>query len=56
MGVYNTNVCIKSKPGFIGDSQCIDIECGDEIKAHLDVYSRTSDIAGYSVVELLQNL
>ncbi len=56
MGVHDTNILIQSKPGFIGDSQCIDIECGDEIKAHLDVYSRTSDIAGYSVVALLQNL
>lgn len=56
MGVHDTTILIQSKPGFIGDSQCIDIECGDEIKAHLDVYSRTSDIAGYSVVALLQNL
>ena len=56
MGVHDTNILIQSKPGFIGDSQCIDIECGDEIKAHLDVYSRTSDIAGYSVVALLQNI
>lgn len=56
MGVHDTSILIKSKPGFIGDSQCIDIECGDEIKAHLDVYSKTSDIAGYSVVALLQNL
>ncbi len=55
-GVHNTNILIKTKPDFVGDSQCIDIECGDEIKAHLDVYSRTSDIAGYSVVALLQNL
>jgi aspartate dehydrogenase len=56
MGVHDTSILIQSKPGFIGDSQCINIECGDEIKAHLDVYSRTSDIAGYSVVALLQNL
>lgn len=56
MGVFDTTILIQSKPGFVGDSQCIDIECGDEIKAHLDVYSRTSDIAGYSVVALLQNL
>lgn len=55
-GVHNTNILIKTKPDFVGDSQCIDIECGDEIKAHLDVYSKTSDIAGYSVVALLQNL
>lgn len=56
MGVYDTNIKIQTKPDFIGDSQCIDIECGDEIKAHLDVYSKTSDIAGYSVVALLNNL
>ena len=56
MGVHDTAILIQSKPGYVGDSQCIDIECGDEIKAHLDVYSRTSDIAGYSVVALLQNL
>lgn len=56
MGVHDTTILIQSKPGFVGDSQCIVIECGDEIKAHLDVYSRTSDIAGYSVVALLQNL
>lgn len=56
MGVHETEILIQTQPGFIGDSQCIDIECGDEIKAHLDVYSRTSDIAGYSVVALLRNL
>ena len=55
-GVHNTKIKIQTKPGFIGDSQCIDIECNDELKAHLDVYSKTSDIAGYSVVALLQNL
>lgn len=56
MGVHDTKILIKSLPDYIGDSQCIDIEVGDEIKAHLDVYSKTSDIAGYSVVALLQNL
>ena len=56
MGVHDTSILIKSEQGYVGDSQCIDIECGDEIKVHLDVYSRTSDIAGYSAVALLQNL
>lgn len=56
MGVHNTQITIQTKPNFIGDSQCIDIECNDCIKAHLDVYSKTSDIAGYSVVALLINL
>lgn len=55
-GVNDTKILIQTKPDFIGDSQCIDIECNDEIKAHLDVYSKTSDIAGYSVVALLRNL
>jgi len=56
MGVYDTRIKINAIPGYVGDSQCIDIECGDMVKAHLDVYSKTSDIAGYSVVALLQNL
>lgn len=55
-GVHDTKILIQTKPDFVGDSQCIDIECSDEIKAHLDVYSKTSDIAGYSVVALLRNL
>lgn len=56
MGVNDTQIEIKTEPSFTGDSQCIDIECNNEVKAHLDVYSKTSDIAGYSVVALLQNL
>lgn len=56
MGVHKTDILIQTKPSFVGDSQCIDIEVDDEIRAHLDVYSKTSDIAGYSVVALLQNL
>ncbi len=55
-GVHETRIKINAVPNYIGDSQCIDIECGDKIKAHLDVYSKTSDIAGYSVVALLINL
>ena len=45
-GVNDTRIKIISKPDFVGDSQCIDIECSDQIKCHLDVYSKTSDIAG----------
>ena len=56
MGVDDTIIKIQTKPNFVGDSQCIDFECGDEIKGHLDLYSKTSDIAGYSVVALLNNL
>jgi len=55
-GVHDTKIKIQTKKDFVGDSQCIDIECGENVKAHLDVYSKTSDIAGYSVVALLINL
>ncbi len=56
LGVHETKIKIQTEPDYIGDSQCIDIECGDEIKAHLDVYSKNPNIAGYSVVALLINL
>ena len=38
-----------------GDDHKITAE-GDGLKATVDVYSRVSDIAGWSVVALLQNL
>lgn len=46
---------ILSLPGFAGDDHCITAEI-DGIKAVVDVYSRTADIAGWSVVALLRNL
>lgn len=56
LGVHNTNIEIITKPNYIGDSQHIKASCGDDVKVSLDVYSSTSDIAGYSVVALLINL
>lgn len=46
---------ITSVPAFIGDDHAITAE-GDGVKALVDVYSATSDIAGWSVVALLRNL
>lgn len=46
---------IFSVPGFAGDDHCITAQI-DGVKATVDVYSRTADIAGWSVVELLRNL
>lgn len=46
---------IFSVPGFAGDDHCITAEI-DGVRATVDVYSRTSAIAGWSVVALLRNL
>lgn len=46
---------ITSVPGFIGDDHCITVGT-DGLKAVVDIYSATSDIAAWSVVALLRNL
>ena len=46
---------IFSVPGFVGDDHCITAEI-DGVKAVVDVYSGTAEIAGWSVVALLRNL
>ena len=46
---------ITSVEGFAGDDQCITMET-DGLKVTSDVYSRTAEIAGWSIVSLLQNL
>ena len=42
-------------PGFVGDDHCITVET-DGLKAVVDIYSATSDIAAWSVVALMRNL
>jgi aspartate dehydrogenase len=54
-GPERTTVAIQSVPGFEGDDHRIEV-IGDEIRVVLDIYSRTSAIAGWSVVALLRNL
>ena len=46
---------IFSMPGFTGDDHMITAEI-DGVKATVDIYSRTAEIAGWSVVALLRNL
>lgn len=54
-GVESTRVSINSVPGFVGDDHRIEVR-GEEVHAVVDIYSRTSAIAGWSVVALLRNL
>lgn len=54
-GAENTSVRIRSVPGFVGDDHRIEV-VGDEVRAVVDIYSKTSAIAGWSVVALLRNL
>lgn len=55
VGTNNINVSINSIPGYRGDKHCITMQ-SDEVTAQLDVYSKTSDIAGWSVVNTLRNI
>ena len=54
-GVEQTRVSINSVPGFAGDDHRIEVR-GEEVHAVVDIYSRTSAIAGWSIVALLRNL
>lgn len=47
---------INSVPGMTGDDYVIEAEVKEEgVKAVLNIYSRTAAIAGWSIVEVLQN-
>lgn len=54
-GPDSASAQIFSVPGFTGDDHCITAEI-DGVRATVDIYSRTSAIAGWSVVALLRNL
>ena len=54
-GVDGTRVSINSVPGFKGDDHRIEVK-GEEVHAVVDIHSRTSAIAGWSVVATLRNL
>ncbi|MBP2660412.1 MAG: Aspartate dehydrogenase [Firmicutes bacterium] len=53
-GPENTTMNIKAVPGFKGDEYKIEIQ-GEEVRIELNIYSRTSAIAAWSVIEVLQN-
>ena len=54
-GPGSTGATITSVPGFIGDDHMITAETAG-LKATVDIYSATSDIAAWSVVALMRNL
>lgn len=54
-GPENTDMEIFSVPGMTGDDHKITSSI-DGVHAVIDIYSRTSEIAGWSVVALLQNI
>ena len=45
---------IDAVPGFRGDEYKIEIK-GEEVRTELNIYSRTSKVAAWSVVAVLQN-
>ncbi|HCW54111.1 MAG TPA: aspartate dehydrogenase [Clostridium sp.] len=53
-GTENTDMDICVEPSFKGDEYDICVD-GEEVKAQLKIYSRTSKIAAWSVVEVLEN-
>lgn len=55
VGPSSINVSVNSIPGYIGDEHCIKVE-NHQVKAELKIYSSTSDIAGWSVVNTLRNI
>lgn len=55
VGVEKMQVTMQSTPGFIGDTQRVEIK-NDQVHAVVDVYSATSEIAGWSVVSTLLNI
>lgn len=52
VGPENMQVTMQSTPGFIGDTQRVEIR-NDQVHAVIEVYSATAKIAGWSVVNTL---
>lgn len=55
VGPENMQVSILSTPGFVGDIQKVEIK-NEQVHAVVEVYSSTSEIAGWSVVNTLINI
>ena len=55
VGPMNMQVSVTSTPGFVGDDHRIEIK-SDQVHAVIDVYSKTAQIAGWSVVNTLRNI
>ena len=54
-GPEKTRVSVTSTPGFAGDDHRIEVK-GPGVRAVVDIYSETSEIAGWSVVNTLRNI
>lgn len=54
-GPEEVKVSINSVPEFVGDEHRIEIE-SEQIRAVVEVYSKTAQIAGWSVVNTLRNI
>lgn len=55
VGPAAMHVRMLSTPGFVGDTQKVEIE-NEQVHAVIDVYSKTSDIAGWSAISVLRNI
>lgn len=55
VGPGNMQMSMQSTPGFTGDTQRVEIK-NDQVRAVIDVYSATAEIAGWSVVNTLLNI
>ncbi len=55
VGPMDMKVSVTSTPGYVGDDHRIEIN-SEQVKAVIDVYSETSQIAGWSVVNTLRNI
>lgn len=54
-GIEKTEMSVIATPDFEGDEYKIEVE-GEELLIDLNIYSRTSAIAGWSVVTILKNI
>lgn len=55
VGPTDMKVSVTSVPGFIGDNHRIEVK-SDQVHAVVNVYSKTAQIAGWSVVNTLRNI
>jgi len=55
VGPQNMHVTMRSTPGFVGDTQKVEIK-NEQVRAVVDVYSATPEIAGWSAVAVLRNI
>lgn len=55
VGPQKERVTITSTPDYVGDEHCIHIQ-NEQVDARLCIYSKTAEIAGWSVLSTLRNI